>query len=150
MKQEKIPTYIQEIPGKPNQEQKENVKQKMIAEFQYFFSDIEETLRPMTCIPAEIKIRISTTRKLAYAFRDETIKGLDTMVQQGVIKLVGQSSGRIWICVDLTKLNKYVKRPIHPETNQNEVVSDVPPGQKYFTRLDALKGCWQITLSENS
>ena len=34
MKQDKIPTYIQEIPGKPNEEQIENVKQKMMAEFQ--------------------------------------------------------------------------------------------------------------------
>ena len=49
-------------------------------------------------------------------------------------------NGGIRICVDLTKLNKYVKRTIHPGPSPIEVVSDVPPGQKYFTTLDALKG----------
>ena len=52
------------------------------------------------------------------------------MVQQGVIKPVGdiattwchpmvcaeEPHGGFRICVDLTKLNKYVKRPIHPCT----------------------------------
>ena len=80
-------------------------------------------MRPVTCIPAEINvvpeavpIRISTARKLAYAFRDETKKELDTMVQQGVIEPVGdlatkwchpmvvvkKPNGGIRICVDLT------------------------------------------------
>ena len=50
----------------------------------------------MSCIPAEINvvleatpIRNSAVWNLAYAFRDETKKELDTIIQQGVIKPVG-------------------------------------------------------------
>ena len=79
MKQGKIPTYIQEVPEEPKEEQIENVKRKMIAEFQNVFSDEVKTIRPILCIAAEIivvpkviPIRISTAGRLAYAFRDET------------------------------------------------------------------------------
>ena len=47
----------------------------IIAEFHDVFSDERKTLRPITCIPAEINvvpdampIRISTARRLDYAF----------------------------------------------------------------------------------
>ena len=72
------------------------MKRNMIEEFQDVFIDGGSTLRPMICLPAETNvvleatpIRISTARRLAYAFRDETKKELDIMVQQGVIKPVG-------------------------------------------------------------
>ena len=72
MKQDEIPTYMREIPEDPNEDQIENVKQKMMAEFQDVFSEEGKTLRTMTCIPAKINvvpeavpIRISTARKLA-------------------------------------------------------------------------------------
>ena len=95
---------------------------------------------------------------------EETKKELDQMVQQGVIKPVGDVAttwchpmvcvekphGGFRICVDLTKLNKYVKRPIHPGPSPNEDVSDIPPKQRYFTTMDALKGYWQIPLSEEA
>ena len=42
MKQDEIPTYMREIPDDPNDEQIENVKQKMIAEFQDVFSEEEK------------------------------------------------------------------------------------------------------------
>ena len=118
-------------------------------------------MKPMSCEPSEIDvvpeavpIRVSTARKLAYALRDDTKKELDLMVQQGVIKPVGDIAttwchpmvcvekphGGFRICVDLTRLNKYIKRPIHPGPSPIEVVSDIPPKQKYFTTMDALKG----------
>ena len=115
-------------------------------------------MKPMACEPSEIyvvpeavPIRVSFARKLAYALRDDTKKELDLMVQQGVIKPVGDIAttwchpmvcvekphGGFRICVDLTRLNKYVKRPIRPGPSPIEVVSDIPPRQKYFTTMDA-------------
>ena len=63
---------------------------------------------------------------------------------------IEKPNGGVCICVDLTKLNKYVKRPIHHGPNPNEVVSDIPPGKKYFTTMDALKGYWQIPIAEDA
>ena len=115
------------------------------------FTDNETQLKAMECQPSEIKmvpeanlIRILTCRKLAYAFREETKRELDKMVNQGVIKPVGdvatdwchpmvvveKQGGGIRICVDLTKLNKYVKRPTHPGPSPQEVVSDIPLNQR--------------------
>ena len=68
----------------------------MIEKFHDLFSGEGKTLRPMSCIPAEINVipeetpkRIFTARKLANPFRDETKKELDTMVRQGVLKPMG-------------------------------------------------------------
>ena len=58
--------------------------------------------------------------------------------------------GGFRICVDLTSLNKYVKRPIHPGPSPIDVVSDIPPRKTYFTTMDTLKGYWQIPLSEKA
>ena len=65
------------------------------------------------------------------------------MVVQGVIKPVGdvattwchpmavveKCNGGFQFCVDLTTLNKFVKRPIHPGPSPHEIVSDIPPDQ---------------------
>ena len=86
------------------------------------------------------------------------------MVQQGVIKpvddiattwchpmvVVEKTNGGIRVCVELTKLNKYINRSNHLGPSPNEVVSDVPPVQKYFTTLDELKDYWRIPLSEDA
>ena len=162
---------VEKLAVNPSEEEIEAVRRKIIQEFHDVFADNDVELKAMDCQPSEIQIvpeanpiRISTARKLAYAFREETKKELDQMVQQGVIKSVGdmatdwchpmvvveKPTGGIRICVDLTKLNKYVKRPIHPGPSPQEVVSDIPPRQKYFTTMDALKGYWQIPLAEES
>ena len=66
------------------------------------------------------------------------------MVSQGIIKPVGDKAtewcspmivvqklgGGIRICVDLSKLNKFVKRPTHPGASPKEDVSDIPLYQK--------------------
>ena len=86
------------------------------------------------------------------------------MVSQRIIKPVGDKAtewcspmivvrkpgGGIRICVDLSKLNKFVKRSTHPGASPKEVISDIPPYQKYFSTMDAIKGYWQIALAEKS
>ena len=58
--------------------------------------------------------------------------------------------GGIRICVDLSKLNKFVKRPTHPLASPKEVVSDIPLYQKYFSTMDAIKGYWQVPITKKS
>ena len=86
------------------------------------------------------------------------------MVSQGTIKrdgdkatelcsqmtVVRKPGGGIRICVDLSKLNKFVKRPTHPGASPKEGISDIPPYPKYFSTLDAVKGYWQVPLAEKS
>ena len=134
---------MKDLPNDPSDEQIDQIKCKIVQEFQDVFSDGGAVLKPMACEPSEIDvvpeavpIRVSTARKLAYALRDDTKKELDLMVQQGVIKPVGDVAstwchpmvcvekphGGFRICVDL---NKNVKRPICQGPSPSEVVSDI-------------------------
>ena len=61
-----------------------------------------------------------------------------------------KSKGGVRLCVDLTKLNTFVRRPIHPMKTPKEAVSNIKPESKYFSTLDATQGYWQIALSQES
>ena len=51
--------------------------------------------------------------------------------------------------MDLTKLNDYVQRENHPLPSVDLTLGKLV-GAKYFTKLDANSGFWQIKLSESS
>ena len=86
---------------------------------------------------------------------------LNQMTRQGIVKPLGdvptrwchplvvvpKPRGGIRLCVDFTRLNTFFRRPIHPMKIPKEVVSNIKPGSKYFTTLDAKQGHWQIPLS---
>ena len=55
----------------------------------------------------------------------------------------------IRLCVDFSKLNKYVVRPVNPQPTPWETVRNLPKGIKHFAVFDALKGYHQIPLSDD-
>ena len=57
--------------------------------------------------------------------------------------------GKVRVCVDLTKFNDYVQHENHPLPSVDVILGKFA-GAKYFTKLDANSGFWQIKLSENS
>ena len=54
------------------------------------------------------------------------------------------------MCVDLTKLNLYVIRPVHPFPSPWQAVSRIPNGCQYFSIFDAKAGYWQMELVKES
>ena len=52
--------------------------------------------------------------------------------------------------MDLTKLNKHVKRPVYPTMTPKEAVFSIDSISKYFTTLDMFQGYHQIQLHEES
>ena len=54
------------------------------------------------------------------------------------------------IFVDLRGLNRHVLRPVHPFPSVQEITSSITAGTKFFMKLDALKGYYQIQLDEES
>ena len=56
----------------------------------------------------------------------------------------------IRLCVDFSKLNRYVVRPVNPQPTPWETVRNLPRGIKHFAVFDALKGYHQIPLTEES
>ena len=163
--------YIASITIHPTDEEQEQIKKQMMKEFEDVFTDVGSSLKEMNCIPSVIQpfpevapIILSTARNLAFATREERKIELDKMVCQGVMKPVGHKAtewynpmvvgnthgGGIRICVNLSKLNKYVKRPSHSGSSPKDVVADIPPNQQFFTTVDAVKGYLQIPMAEES
>ena len=62
---------------------------------------------------------------------------------------VPKPSGEVRICVNLTPLNKAVKREIHPMCSVDENLAKIQ-NSKIFTKLDANSGFWQIPLDPSS
>ena len=57
---------------------------------------------------------------------------------------------RVRLVTDYTKLNRYVSRPVHPFPSVKEIVQAVPAGTKYFAKMDALHGYFQLAMDEPS
>ena len=88
------------------------------------------------------------------------------MTSQGIIEKVPIGESLTWchpmvivpkkasdeprVTVDLTGLNKYVKRPAYPSRTPREAVAAITPGSKYFTTLDSRHGYWQVLLDAES
>jgi hypothetical protein len=54
------------------------------------------------------------------------------------------------VCVDHTRLNRYVRRPTHPVRTTRDAVSEVDSDAIYFSCFDATNGYFQIPLDEAS
>ena len=64
--------------------------------------------------------------------------------------VVPKSNGDVRICVDLSKLNNHINRPIYPTTIPLDAINNIKPGSNFFTKLDAKQGFWQIPIEEGS
>jgi hypothetical protein len=116
--------------------------------------ELEENAKPISS---------GATRNVAEPYRESLKKELRDLVDQDIIEPVAGASewlhpivvvpkkdGGIRMCVDLTKLNKYVKRPVNPQPTPFEVVRKLPKGKKHLAVFDALKGYHQIELDDES
>ncbi|XP_076038210.1 uncharacterized protein LOC143023540 [Oratosquilla oratoria] len=103
-----------------------------------------------------------TPRRVPHPLLPKVKKKLQSMVHQKVISPVTvptewcsgmvnvvKPNGDVRICVDLTPLNKAVKREVHPMASVDENLAKLR-GSKVFTKLDANSGFWQIPLDEES
>lgn len=59
-------------------------------------------------------------------------------------------TGKLRVCVDHTKLNRYVRRPTHLVRTPRDAVSEIDSDTVYFSCFDAANGYFQIPLDEAS
>lgn len=134
------------------------------------FDDEEAPLRPMIGEPMVIELRpgavptrLNCPRPIPLAIRDKAKRLLDDLEGRGVIRRIAEPTawchpvtfvlkptGKLRLCVDLSGLNKFVDRPIHPIRAPKEVVAVVPPTARYFSTFDASSGYFQVPLAEES
>ena len=105
-------------------------------------------------------------RKYApFAYRDKLKAELDLPLDQQIIAPVTEvtewctpivvtpkkNTEKIRVCVDLSHLNRYVKRKRYQSPTPAEAVADIAASSaKVFTVLDAMKGYHQCPLEKNS
>ena len=172
-----LPRHYPEPP--PRQEAQQQVKstvsthevttQEIMAEFPTVF---DGHIRVMPGELFHITLRdnarpfcVTTPRTIPLAYREKLKKELDLLVEQGIIESVTEptewcapivvtpkkNSDRIRMCVDLSKLNQFVRREWYPSTTPAAAVADIAQAKaKYFTTFDAIKGYHQIPLDEDS
>ena len=103
---------------------------------------------------------LSTPRNIPLPPRDKVKEELERMTKLGVISIVEtptewcagmvvvpkKSSGSIRICVDLRPLNENVMSENFPLPKVDEILAQLA-GARFFSKLDANMGFWQIPLS---
>ena len=108
---------------------------------------------------------VTTPRTIPFAYREKLKAEIDLLVDQGIITPVTEptdwcapivvqpkkGTDRIRMCVDLSKLNRFVRRERYPSVTPAEAVTDIQQTKaKHFTVFDALKGYHQCPLDEES
>ena len=119
--------------------------------------------------PAKIQLRedaqptsVYTARKVPQPLMPTVKEELEKMKKDGVISpvteptdwcsplvVVPKPKGGVRLCIDLTSLNKAVKREAYPMASVDESLAKLS-GSKVFSKLDARSGYWQIPLDEQS
>ena len=105
---------------------------------------------------------LSCPRRVPLPLMDKVKAELHKMEEQGVIVpvdeptdwcsglvVVPKPSGAVRLCVDYTRLNKFVRREHHVLPAVDHTLGQLT-GAKFFTKLDANSGFYQVPLSEES
>ena len=105
---------------------------------------------------------LSTPRRVALPLLSKVKAELQRMENMGVITkideptdwcagivVVPKPNDKVRICVDLTKLNESVKRERHILPSVEQTLAQIGTA-KYFSKLDANSGYWQVELHPNS
>ena len=108
-----------------------------------------------------IPYSIYVPRPVPLRMQEEVKKELKRMQDLGVIAesegpseccspmvVATKSNGKIRICSDLIKLNKSVQREVYPMATVENSLSQIRV--KYFSKIDANSGFWQIPLEKSS
>ena len=101
-------------------------------------------------------------RKVPYLLKDKLKKELDGMKKNDIIDqvdeptdwvnsivIVEKRDGKLRICLDPHDLNKAIKREHYPMQSAESIMADIA-GAKYFSKLDASSGYWQIKVDDES
>lgn len=92
---------------------------------------------------------VHTPCTIPYAFRDKLKAELELLQEQNIIGapiVVAMKKGtdKIRMCVDLSHLNKYIRRERYQCPTPAQAVADIAADSaKVFTKFDALKGYHQ-------
>ena len=108
-------------------------------------------------------LRVMTARPVPLHFKDSAKATLDELIENGVLErvtkptewvspgfFVRKPNGKARLVTDYSAINRFIRRPIHPFSCPLDIVRGIKPKSKFFLKLDAVWGYFQIRLSEES
>ena len=118
-------------------------------------------LRPGPIVP----VRVGTAPQIPRHWQKLASEHLEVFLRDGVLTRVNEPTDWIsrgfWVpkpgrsdslrlVTDFIKLNSYVQRPVHPFPTSQSITRNIDPGSKWFAKLDAIHGYFQIPLEYES
>ena len=135
-----------------------------------FFAEFNDCFRDIDSLPKthrisvkpEVTPSISPAGKVPIALHDKLKSELDRMIKLDVIEPVSEPTewvnslvtvekpnGKLRVCLDPWDLNKAIKRQHYILPTDEELFSEMT-GARYFVKLDASNGYWQIKIETES
>ena len=164
------PIFNGNLPDHPSAEDIQRIKQQLLESYADVFAT-DSILKPMSGDPVKIHLdenaqpfALTAARQVPFAMRQSVKEEIQKLLNKEIIERVGDEpttwchplvavrkpDGKTRICVDLTKLNKFVSRPHHPLRSSKDATDAIQPSDVYFSKLDMLMGYWQMPLAEES
>jgi len=123
-------------------------------EMQIHLQDVD--LKPTRCL---------TARQIPLHHREEADAVISKALRDGILQRVEEPStwispaffvpkdggkGGLRLVTDYTGLNKFTMRPVHPFPSSRDILNSISSDSKFFAKLDAVQGYFQIPLAEES
>ncbi|XP_064111293.1 uncharacterized protein LOC135218773 [Macrobrachium nipponense] len=151
----------------PTEAERTEHASSIISAYPHVF-DASATLREMQGGPMRIQLSadahpfaVTAPRTIPYCWRSDIKAQLDDLLAKDIIGEVdyptewchpmvpiAKKMGGVRLCVDLTRLNRYVRRPTYPVRSPHDAISSMDAGARWFTTLDAKMGYFQIKIAE--
>jgi len=133
-------------------------------------TEYKQLFNGLGCLEGEVKIHLKPdatpvvhpARRVPHAIKDQLKKELDNMVETGIVAkvteptdwvnslvVVQKPNGQLRICLDPRDLNSAIKRPHYPMPALEDALAKMT-GAKFFSKLDARSGYWQMKLDTES
>ena len=161
------PLRLAAMGNNPSPELKQKDLGHLMAKFPHIF---DGKCRPMTGPPCHfqliegaVPVPMRGSRPVAVPLMPRLKTELEELEKEGIIRkvdsptawvhpivLVPKKNGGIRLCVDFRELNRCIVRPKFETATPFQAVRTIPPGMKFFTVVDALKGYHQVRLDDES
>ncbi|PFX21908.1 Transposon Ty3-I Gag-Pol polyprotein [Stylophora pistillata] len=149
--------------GKEAKKLSEELKEEMLQKYKQVFTGFGRLEKPYHIeIDPTVTPVVHPPRNVPAALRDRVKKELDDMEKRGVVRkieeptdwvnsmaIVEKPNGSLRIFLDPKHLNNAIKRE-HFQLPTIEDITTRMANAKWFTKLDANQGYWQIPLDEES
>ena len=136
------------------------IKENLVLTSAEIKKEYPDIFKGLGCLEGTCKIHLRQNyrpsvypaRKVPPSQKQKLKKELDRLVQTEVVLplvIVEKPNGDLRLCLDPMDLNEYIRREHYHLPNRSEILSEMADA-RYFTKMDASQGFYQIQLDEES